>query len=39
MSAKARFIEDLISRMTLDEKIGQCLTLGISGTALHPYDR
>ena len=32
-----RVVEDLLSRMTLDEKIGQCLTLEFCGTILHPH--
>jgi beta-N-acetylhexosaminidase len=37
MSDTARAVEDLLGRMTLDEKIGQCLTLEFCGTVLHPH--
>jgi beta-N-acetylhexosaminidase len=37
MSDKQRFIEDIVTRMTLDEKIGQCLTLEFCGTMIHPH--
>jgi len=32
-----RTVEDLLSRMTLEEKIGQCLTLEFCGTIIAPY--
>ncbi len=37
MSDKHRTVEDLLARMTLDEKIGQCLTLEFCGTIIAPY--
>lgn len=37
MQDKRRTIDDLLSRMTLDEKIGQCLTLEFCGTIIHPH--
>ncbi|MBN1809057.1 MAG: glycoside hydrolase family 3 protein [Planctomycetes bacterium] len=35
--SKKKFVEDLVSRMTLEEKIGQCLTLEFCGTIVAPY--
>ncbi len=37
MADRQQVVEALISRMTLDEKIGQCLTLEFCGTILHPH--
>ena len=37
MSDKQRVVEDLLARMTPDEKIGQCLTLEFCGTMVHPH--
>jgi beta-N-acetylhexosaminidase len=36
MSDKEHFLKDLIDRMTLDQKVGACLTLGFNGTILTP---
>jgi len=36
MSDKHHFLNDLIGRMTLDQKVGACLTLGFNGTILTP---
>ncbi len=37
MADRDATIEDLLSKMTLDEKIGQCLTLEFCGTIVAPY--
>ncbi len=41
MAGKKQFINDLISRMTLDEKVGQCITFEFAGTRVdsHAYDK
>ena len=38
---KARFIEDRLARMTLDEKVGGCITFEFAGTRVdsHAYDK
>jgi beta-N-acetylhexosaminidase len=36
MSAKERLIDDLLSRMTLEQKAGHCFTFGLSGNLLTP---
>src|ERR1035437_9069783 len=40
-TAKERFIEDLIGRMSLEEKVGQCITFELCGTRVdsHAYDK
>ncbi|MCG3178904.1 MAG: Beta-hexosaminidase [Phycisphaerae bacterium] len=37
MADRQSTIETLLSRMTLQEKIGQCMTLHLAGTILAPY--
>ena len=37
MCGKEQHIEDVLSHMTLHEKIGQCLTLELCGTFEQPY--
>lgn len=36
MSEKHDFLKDLIDRMSLDQKVGACLTLGFNGTIVTP---
>ncbi len=40
-SEKERFVEDLLSRMSLDEKVGGCITFEFCGTRIdgHAYDK
>ena len=36
MERKNKFVNDIISKMTLDQKVGSLLTLGFTGTMITP---
>jgi beta-N-acetylhexosaminidase len=37
MATKNKFVTSVVSKMTLDEKVGSLLTLGFSGTVVRPH--